>query len=103
MPPGITYWEKIVVQTAEGDREISVPKTRPLAACRTGLDDDDVLALLDELHGIARKRRLDLTRLPPYPHGTHHVAPDEACTISALPRASRPGGTLLDVLPSRRA
>lgn len=56
-PPGITYWEKVRVQTAEGEREIFPPTTKPLAACRRDLDDNDIAALLDGLHKEMDRRR----------------------------------------------
>jgi hypothetical protein len=46
MPPGITYWHSVTVETPAGPREINVPRTRPLASCERDLEDDDVLALL---------------------------------------------------------
>jgi len=58
MPPGITYWEKVRVQTAEGEREVHTPKSRPLAACHSDLTDDDVLQLMAQLRGLADKRGL---------------------------------------------
>ena len=53
-PPGITYYEKVSVITPEGEQTIFVPKTRPLAACRDDLEDEDVVALLDQLEKIAK-------------------------------------------------
>src|SRR5436190_16722080 len=59
MPPGITYYEQITVRLADGSmRPVMVPKTKPLAACRNDLDDDDVLALLRQLDQMASRRGL---------------------------------------------
>lgn len=57
-PPGLTYWEQVTVQTAEGERTAWAPKSRPLAACHSDLTDGDVLALLEQLEAIARERGL---------------------------------------------
>jgi hypothetical protein len=70
------------------------PHRRPLAACKETLEDEDILSLLDELHGMARDRGLDLSLLPPYPSKMRNPASDECVTLSAMPRASRPGSTL---------
>ena len=55
MPPGITHWETVVVQTAEGEREIFAPKTRPLAAFNS-LEDVDIEALLKQLQAELERR-----------------------------------------------
>ena len=69
-PPGITYWRKVPIITADGQREPGVPptgpvimwqpKTRPLASCETDLEDDDIRALLRRLHEVARKRGIEI-------------------------------------------
>jgi hypothetical protein len=59
MPPGITFWRKVEVQTAEGPDTIFTPTTRPLAKCETDLDDDEIVALLTQLRDLAEKRGLD--------------------------------------------
>jgi hypothetical protein len=44
-PPGITYWTWHNVRLEDGSvKKILEPVTKPLAACSTHLDDDDVLA-----------------------------------------------------------
>lgn len=59
MPPGITYWRKVVVQTAEGEREVWTPETRPVATLdAVDLSDDDVMALLVKLRAVAVARGL---------------------------------------------
>jgi hypothetical protein len=58
VPPGITYWERVAILTAEGEREVWSPSTRPLAACSSSLTDEDVRALLTELTQIALQRGL---------------------------------------------
>ncbi len=57
-PPGITYYESIIIVTPEGERSIFVPKTRPLAACGDDLEDEDVMALLERLEAMAKERGL---------------------------------------------
>jgi len=59
MPPGITSWKEHRVTTAEGEKVIWSPQSRPLAACHHDITDDDVLALLVQLHAMAKKRGLD--------------------------------------------
>ena len=89
MPPGITLWRKIRVRGETGGFvETWKPDTKPLAACGPDLDDSDVLALLNELHGIAQERGLDPGQIPAYPRHTEPLGPDECVTVSALPRAS---------------
>jgi hypothetical protein len=89
MPPGIYYWRAVRVRAEDGEVvEIRQPHAAPLAAVRDDLTDDEVLALLDELHGIAQRRGLDLSRVPPYPQEVRPPDPREGCTVSALPRAS---------------
>jgi hypothetical protein len=58
VPPGITYWTAVTVQTAEGPKSLFAPTTRPLAACSADLEDEDVLALLGQLTDLARERGL---------------------------------------------
>ncbi len=88
-PPGVHYWERLRVTTESGAIvEIWSPKRKPLAAIHDGLDDEAVLALLDQLHGIAKKRGLGLTRVPAYPQHNGHPQPDEACTIASMARSS---------------
>ena len=95
MPPGIYFWKEVAVRTAD-DKIVDIwrPHRRPLAACREDLEDEDILSLLDELHGMARDRGLDLSHLPPYPSKMRNLASGESVTLSGLPRASRPGPTL---------
>ena len=59
-PPGTTYWRKVRVMTPEGEQEIWAPLTRPLAACETDLEDEDIQALLSQLHKIAAKRGIPI-------------------------------------------
>lgn len=59
MPPGVTYYERLIVRLVDGStKEIWAPKTRPLAACKSDLRDEDVLALLEQLNQIAVRRGL---------------------------------------------
>ena len=58
MPPGVTYYENVVVVTPQGERSILVPKTRPLASCHDDLEDEDILALLEMLNRMAKERGL---------------------------------------------
>ena len=58
MPPGVTYYRKVTVLTDEGEQEVLVPETRPLAACSSHLEDEDVQSLIRQLCGIARQRGL---------------------------------------------
>jgi hypothetical protein len=89
MPPGIYYWRAVRVRAEDGQVvEVHQAHAQPLAAVRTDLTDDEVLALLDELHGIAQQRGLDLSRVPPYPQEVRPLGPGEGCTVSATPRAS---------------
>ena len=100
MPPGVYYWKELEVRDAENNIvKIWRPHCRPLAACHEHLEDEDILALLDELHGMARDRGLDLRHLPPYPSVVRHLE-DESMTLSGLPRSSRPGPTL-DILSGK--
>ena len=55
-PPGITYWREVLVQTAEGEKAIIAPTTRPLAACDTDLSNDEVRALARQIAAIAKRR-----------------------------------------------
>lgn len=56
-PPGITYWEKVEVTLPSGEHKvIYTPTTKPLAACETMLDDDDVIALVRRLGSVATER-----------------------------------------------
>ncbi len=57
MPPGITVWRKVRIKAGE-EVEIWQPKTRPLAAVRDDLTDDDLLALLRDLRILATERGL---------------------------------------------
>jgi hypothetical protein len=58
-PPGITYWSRCEVRLVDGTlKTILEPKTKPLAACDTNLDDDDVLALIRRLGTMAKQRGL---------------------------------------------
>lgn len=58
MPPGITYWTRVVFETTDGPRSMLQPKTKPLAACSNNLDDDDILQLVRQLGSTCRKRGL---------------------------------------------
>ena len=58
VPPGMTYWYQARIQTENGERLIWQPKTRPLAACRTDLEDEDILALLRQIENEAIRRGL---------------------------------------------
>ncbi len=95
MPPGIYFWKEVKVRAAD-DKIVNIwrPHRRPLAACGDVLEDEDILALLDQLHGEARERGLDLSHVPPYPSEMRTPASDESVTLSNLPRASRPTDTL---------
>jgi hypothetical protein len=62
-PPGITYWRKVRFRPNEEVEEM-LPTTRPLAQCDHDLDDEEVLALLDQLEKIARARGLTLPARP---------------------------------------
>jgi len=57
VPPGITYWRTVQV---ERGGEILQPITRPLAVCQRELDDDEVLALIRQLHFIAKQRGIEI-------------------------------------------
>ena len=59
MPPGVTTWRKVRVYP-NTEAEILMPLTRPLAACETDLDDDEVLGLLAQLKRIAKNRGLKI-------------------------------------------
>lgn len=85
MPVGFVYWREVTLEALERTTVLA-PTTRPLAACHGDLTDDDVLALLNELHSIAESRGLDLSKLPPYPSGYHHPTAGESCTIGDAPR-----------------
>ena len=58
MPPGLTYWRKVKVQTAEGEQEIWHPTTRPIATLPDDLSDDDIRSLLAQLAEMVRARGL---------------------------------------------
>lgn len=57
-PPGVTYWTQVVIETPCGPKAIFSPTTRPLAACAADLEDEDVLALLQQVTHLAKSRRL---------------------------------------------
>ncbi len=80
-PPGITYWKTVVVQTTDGEREIFAPKTRPLAACSTDLEDDDILSLLFRLRKEAKRRGLSEDQPPPDPVEVRPLEPGESRMI----------------------
>lgn len=102
MPPGIHFYKEVRVKTEDGATEtIWRHECKPLAACHVTLSNDDILALLDQLHGMARDRGLDLSHLPPYPDIHRHPEPGEKCAVSALPRASLKGSTLQLLTPRR--
>jgi hypothetical protein len=59
MPPGITYWRYCEVRLADGTlKKVAAPETKPLAACDTDLDEDDILALIRRLGTMAKQRGL---------------------------------------------
>lgn len=60
MPPGITYWRYVTVETNDGPQSVPVATTRPLAVCEKDLEDEDVLALLRQLIKVAYRRGLSL-------------------------------------------
>lgn len=60
MPPGVTYWREVTVQTDEGEREVFAPVTRPLAVCETALDDEEVRQLLRQLVRMAKARGIEI-------------------------------------------
>lgn len=41
-------------------QEVLTPRMRPLATCTNQLEDDEVRALIHQLHAIARERKLEL-------------------------------------------
>jgi hypothetical protein len=57
-PPGITHWCRVTVTTPEGEQQVWVPKTKPLAVCENQLEDDEVTGLLAHLAALAIKRGL---------------------------------------------
>ena len=56
-PPGVTYWQQVNV-AVQDEREVLVwrPETRPLAACQSTIENEDVLALLKQLARMAAVR-----------------------------------------------
>jgi hypothetical protein len=57
VPPGITYWRQVPVQTAAGEREIWASTTRPLSAVHWGhLSGADLDALGDHLRREVERR-----------------------------------------------
>jgi len=55
-PPGITYWRYCEVRLADGAlKKVAAPETKPLAACHTDLDADDILALIRRLGTMANQ------------------------------------------------
>ena len=60
MPPGIVYWRKARIRTADGaPLETWLPVERPLAAIRRDeLANADIVALLRQLTLEARTRRI---------------------------------------------
>jgi hypothetical protein len=58
MPPGITYWRTVIVQTAAGEQTVYTPTMRPPASCDADLTDQEVLDMLAQLGELARRRRL---------------------------------------------
>jgi hypothetical protein len=85
-PPGIVYYRRFELTLQDGsEMEVVQPDIRPLAYCAHELDDEDVLALLDELHGIAASRGLDLSHVPAYPEDGQvyrDLGPSETVYIS---------------------
>lgn len=81
MPPGVTYWQQVTVITPDGEHTVWAPKTRPLAACDSDLEDRDVLALLSQLRSIAEARGLDIRTEVDWPQFAGHANADEAVTI----------------------
>jgi hypothetical protein len=83
-PPGVTYWRQVRVVTPEGEeRDVWAPRTRPLAACRNDLEDDDVRALLFALHTLARQRGINLAEGDPATWTIRPLDEDESATVGA--------------------
>jgi hypothetical protein len=62
--PTIVYWDKVRVQTPEGEREVYAPRERPWAAVRKELlSDDDIRGLFKDLRKEALRRSLEIPGL----------------------------------------
>jgi hypothetical protein len=59
MPPGISYWDQVEVETPEGPRKVWTPRVKPLASiAHNELTDEEILELLRQLKALARQRNL---------------------------------------------
>ncbi len=66
MPPGITYWRPVTIETANGPIETTVPVTRPLASLPwADLENADIVALIQRLLGQAKLRGIDVSDIEP--------------------------------------
>lgn len=66
IPPGITYWRPVTIETTNGPMQTTVPVTRPLASLPwQDLEDADVVALLERLLGQAKLRGIDVSAITP--------------------------------------
>jgi hypothetical protein len=64
MPPGITYWEQVVVRLPDGGSgRVWAPRTKPLAACGGHLEPEEIRFLLRGLIGLAQARGLDVAAI----------------------------------------